>query len=64
MNNLIETFETVKCTVFVIDTLQDIFEERVYCLISIRRKDGSKNIRFGNKTQIDCMRKEYVRTRT
>lgn len=63
MNTLLETFTTVKCQVFVIDTGLEKFGEKIYCCISVRNKDDSQNIRFGNKTQIDAMVRTYVRKR-
>lgn len=61
MSKLIEKFETNQCMVYVIDPEIELFNEKLYCVISIHKKNLSQNTRFGNKTQLDSMINSYKR---
>lgn len=63
LNQVIDSFETNRCTVFIIKTSATIFFEDVYACVSIHKDKEYVNIRFGNKTQIEAMARVYVRER-
>jgi len=59
---LIDSFDTCQCTVFVVDTGMTCFCEKIYAIISIHKCSDKINIRFGNKTQVEGMANVYKRT--
>lgn len=62
--HLLECFETVKCNVLVVKLNYRYGNEDIYAIISIHKKEGSINTRFGNKKQMESMVNSYVRKRT
>ena len=62
LTQVIDSFETDRCSVFIIDTGLTVFGEKIYSCVSIHKFKEIINVRFGNKTQIESMSKTYVRT--
>lgn len=63
MNSLMKkpvlTLETSQVSVFVYDTCQTFFNERIYCITTRDKSTDEILIRFGTENQINSMVSQY-----
>lgn len=59
MKKLVLTFETSRVSVFIYDTSQTCFNERIYCITSRNKSTDKILVRFGTKKQIDSIVSTY-----
>lgn len=59
MQELMQSFSTNQCDVYVYDTNLILNNTKIYSIISIHRSSGSINTRFGNLIQIESIIKTY-----